>query len=307
MPDVRFRALVVSVVAMSLLPPLSSGAEPARASKSTAPRKDNALIGVALASSASFPIVVFVVPDTPADRSEKIHRNDLVIAIGQGKEKPVSTEHMPLADAMKLIRGPKGTVVTLKVLPEGKATTDAITVSLTRGAFADQSRFGDGKYPAPGATVPRLKAQSLIPGSPDFELKETGDQIVVLLFWAEWRPDSLEPTRMAQRLLDQHPEWADRVQLVAVSTDDDKKRAWQAFRERAPRYDDITPVWAGPSVLKAFHIDTVLAVYVLDPQLKVIAAGTRPQLQPILKSALERIPSKNPARPKTNDAAPKSS
>lgn len=306
MPCLCFREFALSVVAMSLLAPLSSGAEPARAGKSTAPRKDNALIGLGLASPASFPLVVWVVPDTPAARSGKIHRNNLVIAVGQGKEKPVSTEHMPIADALKMIRGPKGTVVTLKVLPEGKAMTDAITVSLTRGAFAEQSRFGDGNYPAPGTTAPRLKGQSLIPGAPDFELKETADQIVVLLFWGEWRYGSVEPTQIAQRVLEQYPEWADRVQLVAVSTDDDKKLAWQAFRERVLRNDDVTPVWAGPSVLKAFHIATVPAVYVLDPQLKVIAAGYPLELQPILKSALERIPAKNQARPKTNNAAPKS-
>jgi len=151
---------------------------------------------------------------------------------------------VPLGDVVKLIRGPKGTVVTLKMLPAGKGMADAISVSLTRGAFAELSRFGDGNFPAAGTPAPRLKARSLIPGGSDFELRESGDQIVVLLFWAEWLAGSTEPIDSAQQMMDQYPEWSDRVQLIAVSVDDDKQQSWQRFRQLTPRWDDITPVWA---------------------------------------------------------------
>jgi hypothetical protein len=242
-------------------------------------------------------LVAFVVPDTPADRSGKIHRDDLIIAIGQGKEPPVTTESMPLADAAKLIRGPKGTVVTLKILPDGKQMSDAISVALTRGAFAELSRFGDGKFPAPGTKSPRLKSRSLVPGGPDYELKESDDQIVVLMFWAEWLAGSTEPIDLAQRLMDQNPEWSDRVAFIAVSVDDDKNQSWQRFGVLTRRWDDITPVWTGRSALKAFHIDKLPTVYVIDPQLRVMAADYQIDLQKILKSALDHTPSKTSPRP----------
>src|SRR5580704_9938105 len=165
-------------------------------------KSKEATVGIGVGGRGAYPRIFFVIPDMPAGRSGKIHKNDLIIAIGQGNETPVSTEHMNGGDAGKLIRGPKGTVVTLKVVPEGKQLADASTVSLTRGAFAELSRFGDGKFLKAGTKAPSLKARSLITGGPDFELKESGDRVVVLCFWGEWLEGSIEPIDLAQRLVD---------------------------------------------------------------------------------------------------------
>jgi hypothetical protein len=301
------RHVALTVVAVLLSAPLRAGAEPPAPSTPAGPKKQDATVGIGLSSTGLYPMVAYVVPDTPAGRSGKIHRNDLVIAIGQGTEAPVTSERMPLGDAAKLIRGPKGTVVTLKILPDGKQVADAISVSLTRGAFAELSRFGDGKFPAPGTKSPSLKARSLVPGGSDFELTESDDQIVVLMFWAEWLADSTEPIDLAQRLMDQNPEWSDRVEFIAVSVDDDKHQSWQRFRELTHRWDDITPVWTGPSVLKAFHVDKLPTVYVIDPQLRVITADHRIDLLSVLKNVLNRTPSKSSPRPeKASDVSPKS-
>ena len=51
----------------------------------------------------------------------------------------VSTERMPIAEAVKLIRGPKGTVVTLKIIHEGQLLKDATAVPLTREPSKDKA------------------------------------------------------------------------------------------------------------------------------------------------------------------------
>lgn len=62
--------------------------------------------------------VASIVPGSPSSRQGDLKAGDIIIAVAQDKEDAVSIEEMRLGDAIKLIRGPKGTKVILTVKKE---------------------------------------------------------------------------------------------------------------------------------------------------------------------------------------------
>jgi hypothetical protein len=266
------RALAATVLAIIGIGG-ASGADKSRLTNKREPaRNASARVGVALISEGKQILVHFVVPETPAARSGKIHRRDRLISVAQGDGRPVAAKGVSLADAAALIRGPKGTVVTLSLVPEGKEDKDAITVPLTRGEFDELSHFGDGRFPTAGTEAPELKAESLLPGGPDYKLPPKPGHVVVVLFWAGWYPLSISQIETLQKLRDQYPEWKDEVELIAVAVDE-KKPAAQSLVAKGHKRDDILKVWAGQGVLKPFHIDVLPAIWIFDAQGKVLAAN----------------------------------
>jgi carboxyl-terminal processing protease len=74
--------------------------------------------------------VVEVVPGGAAAKDGRLKPNDKIIAVAPGDGKFVDVVDMKLREAVKLIRGPKGTIVELKVVPTGKL--EPIVYTLTR-------------------------------------------------------------------------------------------------------------------------------------------------------------------------------
>jgi len=62
--------------------------------------------------------VASIVPGSPSSRQGQLKAGDVIIAVAQANEEPVSVEEMRLDDAIKMIRGPKGTEVILTVTKE---------------------------------------------------------------------------------------------------------------------------------------------------------------------------------------------
>ena len=90
-------------------------------------------IGARLQSEGMGCKIVEVLPGGPAARSGQLSPGDRIVAVAQGLAEAVDVVDLPLARAVNLIRGPKGTVVTLTVIP-ADAGDDGLrtTVSLTR-------------------------------------------------------------------------------------------------------------------------------------------------------------------------------
>ncbi|MDX2285687.1 MAG: carboxy terminal-processing peptidase [Bacteroidia bacterium] len=59
--------------------------------------------------------VMSIVPGSASARQGQLQVNDLILQVAQGKEEPVDVTNMDLDDAVRLIRGPKGTEVRLTV------------------------------------------------------------------------------------------------------------------------------------------------------------------------------------------------
>lgn len=72
-------------------------------------------IGATLQQRRSYIKVVRIVPGSASWKQGELEVNDVILKVGQGKEEPVSIVDMDIDDAVKLIRGKKGTEVRLTV------------------------------------------------------------------------------------------------------------------------------------------------------------------------------------------------
>jgi carboxyl-terminal processing protease len=87
-------------------------------------------IGAVLREENGQTIVVEVVPGGAASKDGRLKANDKIIAVAPGNGNYVDVVDMKLRDTVKLIRGPKGTKVELKVVPAGKL--EPVVYMLTR-------------------------------------------------------------------------------------------------------------------------------------------------------------------------------
>jgi carboxyl-terminal processing protease len=87
-------------------------------------------IGAVLREDNGFTTVVEVVPGGAAAKDGRLKANDKIIGVAQGDGNFVDTVDMKLRHAVKMIRGPKGTKVELKVIPAGKL--EPVVYGLTR-------------------------------------------------------------------------------------------------------------------------------------------------------------------------------
>ncbi|HKU45162.1 MAG TPA: carboxy terminal-processing peptidase [Polyangiales bacterium] len=78
-------------------------------------------IGAVLENSDGYCTIRELVPGGPAARSSALTPGDRIVAVAQDKKEPTDVLNMPLSRIVELIRGPKGTLVTLTILPSGAA------------------------------------------------------------------------------------------------------------------------------------------------------------------------------------------
>ncbi len=75
-------------------------------------------IGARLQTDGDYTKIVEIMPGGPAEKSNKLHPNDRIIGVAQGDEgEMVDIIGWRVDDAVKLIKGPKGTKVRLHILP----------------------------------------------------------------------------------------------------------------------------------------------------------------------------------------------
>lgn len=74
-------------------------------------------IGARLQSEDGHCKLVDLLPGGPAERSGQLEPGDRIVAVAQGGEEPVDVVDLPLSKTVQLIRGPKGSVVQLTVVP----------------------------------------------------------------------------------------------------------------------------------------------------------------------------------------------
>jgi len=89
-------------------------------------------VGAVLMPEDGFPKVVRIIPGGPADMDGRLKPGDRIVAVAQENEDPVDIFHWPLSRAVRLIRGPRGTKVTLSVLPAGDVSGRIVKIELIR-------------------------------------------------------------------------------------------------------------------------------------------------------------------------------
>lgn len=117
-------------------------------------------IGATLMSEDGYCKITELVPGGPAATSGKLKVGDRIVAVAQGDDPPVDIVDMPLRKAVQLIRGPKGTVVRLTIIP-ADATDSSIrrTVTLVRDEIKLEERAAKGQIidlPKPSGGYVRL-------------------------------------------------------------------------------------------------------------------------------------------------------
>ncbi|WP_248282234.1 carboxy terminal-processing peptidase [Mucilaginibacter robiniae] len=82
-------------------------------------------IGASLQSQNEYITIKTIVPGGPADKSKQINIDDRIIGVAQGKNGEFKdVVGWRIENAIALIRGTKGTVVRLKLLPKGTGASD---------------------------------------------------------------------------------------------------------------------------------------------------------------------------------------
>lgn len=91
-------------------------------------------IGAVLTVEDEYTVVLKTVPGGPAVQSGQVHPGDRITGVGQGKDGAIiDVVGWRLQDVVDLIRGPKGSLVRLQIIPEeGVATGLSKTIVLVR-------------------------------------------------------------------------------------------------------------------------------------------------------------------------------
>ena len=100
-------------------------------------------IGAVLTSDEGY-CKISELKEGPAQRSGKIKPDDRIVAVAQSNSEPVNVVGMPLDKVVEMIRGPKGTKVTLTLLP-----ADAADATGPQSGFRSCGTKSSWKIPRP--------------------------------------------------------------------------------------------------------------------------------------------------------------
>ena len=99
-------------------------------------------IGAVLRGDNDYTQVVKIITGGPADLSNELKADDRIVGVGQGKDgKIVDVIGWRLDDVVDLIRGPKGTIIKLEVLPKGvgqEGTSKLVTMTREKIKLEEQ-------------------------------------------------------------------------------------------------------------------------------------------------------------------------
>jgi carboxyl-terminal processing protease len=131
-------------------------------------------VGATLQSDDDYCKIRELTPGGPAARSGKLHVGDRIVAVGQGAgAPPTDLFDLPIAQAVDLIRGPKGTNVTLTIIPAGasEATRKIVTIQRDEIHLDEQrAKAQIVDFPVDGGKTERLGVIDL----PGFYASENG-------------------------------------------------------------------------------------------------------------------------------------
>ena len=227
-------------------------------------------VGVVLGVEGHDIVVKRILPDTPAAAQHDLQVGDRILAVAQDKEPAIRVESGKLAQALPMLRGPKGTIVRLTILSAGEDKSRARVVSFVRGEVKALSAWGGGELLSRGMRAPDIEMVSLANGSSERLLAHT-NTIIVLEFWATWCGPCQSKLADLQTYSEKYPDWRGKVILIAASVDDSEEAPRKHLK--ANGWVRTHNVWVGIDAKRAYHIDAIPTAYVIDRQGKIVAAN----------------------------------
>lgn len=109
-------------------------------------------IGATLSTEGEYTVIVELVKGGPADKSKQIMKNDRIVAVGQETGEMEDVLGWRIDDVVSKIRGPKGSVVRLEILPSGSPDGRTKRVSLVRDKIKLEEQSAKGEVKMVGKT-----------------------------------------------------------------------------------------------------------------------------------------------------------
>jgi carboxyl-terminal processing protease len=216
-------------------------------------------IGASLKAEDGYTTVAELVPGGAADKDGRLQKKDRVVGVGQGGEgEIVDVVDMNLNEVVKLIRGKRGTIVRLKVIPVGQTAPKIYDItrakielkdSEARGEVIEQGRKPDG-------TPYRIGVINL----PSFYMDMAGAR--------QGQAEYKSSTRDCKRLLDEFKQKGvdcvaldlrnngggslpESISLTGLFIDTGPVVQIKDADKRVQQYDDVDPgvSWDGPLVV----------------------------------------------------------
>jgi quinoprotein glucose dehydrogenase len=242
-------------------------------------------VGIALKKEGEHLLVGALVPDGAAASSHAIQVGDRLIAVGQENGPDVPVTGRSILQVVPLVRGPKGTSVRLTIVPSNKDDTQAHVVTLVRAELKNLARsgnnalptrkpflrWGDGALLKRGTNAPNIQLAPFKKQSPE-HLADYAGKIVVLEFWDVSCEGCEAAMAELQSYADKYPEWKDRVVLIGASDINHEEDA-VVKRVKSKGWDKIHHVRIGAEAMKAYHVNALPTVYVIDKQEKIVDSG----------------------------------
>ena len=101
-------------------------------------------IGAQLKGEDGYTTIVELTPGGAADKDGRLKAKDRVVGVGQGKEgEIVDVVDMNLNEVVKLIRGKRGTIVRLKVIPVGETVPKVYDITRAKIELKDAEARGE--------------------------------------------------------------------------------------------------------------------------------------------------------------------
>jgi thiol-disulfide isomerase/thioredoxin len=147
--------------------------------------------------------------------------------------------------------------------------------------LAFENYVGEHEALPPGTAAPDVGFIRL-DDETNVKLSDFRGKVVVLEWWSTWCGPCQRPMAELQTLQAQHPEWKDRVKVMALSIDDELPQLRAHLAKRG--WTNSFNVWAGPggwmsAPAKQFRIHGVPTCYIIDTQGKVVHGGNPMGLQ----------------------------
>lgn len=226
-------------------------------------------------------LVTQIVPDSAAALNGSITNGDLIVAVAQSNAPAVTLSGLDsVSDAVALIRGPKGSVVRLTIIPQATNLADERTITLVRGELKGLPLGGVWLSLTNGAALPRVELLRL-PDKRPFDIQTQSGKCLILEFWATWCGPCL---RSMPKIQNEAARFVSNTNILwaTVSLDDNPDIA--ARRLDFGGWNKTVNYWGGPRAAQAFGIHGIPEMFIINRRKIIIYHGN-----PIYGEAVERL------------------